>query len=181
MFTPLHRLYDRVERVGRRVCGVVAILGLPVALTLAWASHNAATAEAERYAATVHRTAAITLEDAPDMMPTLSRAEPTVAATWTAIDQVVHRGRVEVPRGTEAGTRVTIWTDDGGEVSSAPRSQTQLVADAALVAVVVCLGVAAAAFAVVLLMRLAIGRLRSREWELAWEDFVRHHERPGAP
>lgn len=167
------RLSDRVERIGRRVCVMVVILGLPIAVTLAVASYHGATANTDRYEATVHRTPATTLEDAPAATPVTTTIQPRVAAEWTGTDQVVHRGPVEVPRGTEAGTEVTIWTDAAGQVSNAPQSSNQLVVNAVLLAVAVAVGVAGLAYAVHLLLRVALDWMRSREWEIAWEDFDR--------
>jgi hypothetical protein len=173
MATPPHRLSDRVERVGRRICVIVAVLGLPLAVALAWTSHHAATTSTDRYAATVHRTPATTLEDAPPELPVTTTVQPRVAAEWTGTDQAVHRGRVEVPRGTESGTEVTIWTNAAGEVSTTPPSPNQLVVDAVLLALAVTLGVIGAAYGAFLLLRVALDRMRSREWDLAWEDFAR--------
>jgi hypothetical protein len=152
---------------------MVVILGLPIALALAVASHHAAAANTDRYAATVHRTSATTLEDAPAAEPVTTTVHPRVAAEWTGTDQIVHRGPVEVPRGTEAGTEVTIWTDAAGAVSNPPQSPNQLVVDAVLLAVVLAMGVTGMAYVVHLLFRVALERMRSREWELAWEDFDR--------
>jgi hypothetical protein len=173
MATLPHRLSDRVERIGRRACVTVAILGLLIAVALAVASYHATDANTDRYSATVHRTSATTLEDAPAAMPVSTTVQPRVAAKWAGIDHVVHRGRVEVPRGTEAGTEVTIWTDAAGKVSNAPQSSNQLVADAVLLAIALAIGATGVAYAVHLLLRVALARMRSREWELAWEDFDR--------
>ncbi|HYJ68478.1 MAG TPA: hypothetical protein VEX15_12560 [Nocardioidaceae bacterium] len=177
MATPPRRLSDRLERAGRRVCVIVAILGVPVAVVFAWTTHNAAAANTDRYAATVHRTEATTLEDAPPAQPAPSSVQPRVEAEWTGADRVVHQGRVEVPRGTEAGTEVMIWTDGDGKVSTAPSSQDQLVFDAVLLAIGVALGATGAAYGAFVLLRLALERLRSREWDLAWEDFARQQRR----
>ncbi len=174
MATLPHRLSDRVEHIGRRVCVAVAILGLPIAVALALASYHATAADTDRYSATVHRTSAITLEDAPAALPvTTTTTQPRVAAKWTGFDHVAHRGPVEVPRGTEAGTEVTIWTDAAGKVSNPPQSSNQLVADAVLLAIAIAIGATGVAYVVHLLLRVALDRMRSREWEVAWEDFDR--------
>jgi hypothetical protein len=167
-----------LEQVGRRVCVIVAVLGLPLAVALAWASHQSAAADTDRYAVTVHRTPAITLEDAPPAMPAASTIQPRVAAEWTGLDQAVHRGRVAVPRGTEAGSEVTIWTNATGDATTAPPSQTQLVVNAVLLALAVTLATTGAAYGAFLLLRVALDRLRSREWDLAWEDFARQRPHP---
>jgi hypothetical protein len=173
MATLPHRPSDRVERVGRRVCVMIAVLGLPIAVVLAVASHHDSAANTGRYAATVHRTSATTLEDAPPMLPVTSSVQPRVAAEWTGTDQIIHRGPVEVPRGTDAGTEVTIWTDATGEVSNEPQSPNQLVADAILLGIALAMGAMGVAYGIHLLLRVALGWMRSREWELAWEDFDR--------
>jgi hypothetical protein len=173
MATLPHRLSDRVERIGRRLCVTVAILGLPIAVALSVASYHATAANTDRYAATVHSTSATTLEDAPAALPVTSTIQPRVAAKWTGIDRVVHRGPIGVSRGTEAGTEVTIWTDGAGEISKPPQSSNQMVVDAVLLAVAVAIGATGVAYVVHLLLRFALDRMRSREWELAWEDFDR--------
>jgi hypothetical protein len=157
------------------VCVTIAALSLPIAVVLAWAAHNAAAANTDRYAASVHRTSATTLEGAPPPVPVTTTTQPKVAAEWTGFDRIVHRGPIEVPRGTEAGTEITIWTDAAGKVSRPPQSSNQLLANAVFLAIAVTMGVTAAAYAAYLLLRVVLRRMRSREWDLAWEDFARQH------
>jgi hypothetical protein len=169
---PLRRTSDRVERAGRRACVALAWLGIPLAIAVAWFSHQAATVAVDHYAATVFDARATTLEDAPDRLPPGAREMPAVAARWVGADRVTHRGDVRVPVGSEAGYELPVWTSAStGELAEGPTSRRQLVVEAVLLAVKVMLATALIAFASFRLLRHGLNRWRYREWDRAWETF----------
>lgn len=170
--SPLRRRSDRIEKTGRRICVVVVVLGMPLAVTLAWAAHHAAADDAEHYAATLHRAEATTLAAAPSADSPYPAPPPTVAARWTGPDGSRHRGTVQVPEGTDAGRRVPIWTTSSGELAAAPPTSGRLIAEAIMLAVKLMLGVAVAAIGAFFLLRRLLDRHRYREWDREWAEFA---------
>jgi hypothetical protein len=175
--SPLRRASDQVEEVGRRTCLAAALLSIPVAIGIAIGSHDDAAGAAQRHASSVHTTEAVTLEDSsrPAMAPPI--AGTYVKAEWTAPDGDRHEDTVEVPPGTPAGERVSIWQTDTGELSEAPPARTQLVFDAIFLALGIILLTAAAAFVAFRLLRLGLDRWRLHEWDQEWEDFEARQRR----
>jgi hypothetical protein len=169
--SPLRRASDRVEEVGRRTCLAAALLSIPVAIGIAIGSHDDAAGAAQRHASSVHTTEAVTLEASsrPAMAPPI--AGTYVNAQWIAPDGDRREDTVEVPPGTPAGERVSIWQTDTGELSEAPPARTQLVFDAIFLALGIILLTAAAAFVAFRLLRLGLDRWRLHEWDREWEDF----------
>jgi hypothetical protein len=173
----LCRTSDRFENAGRRICVALAMLGVPIAVAIAWNSHAAAAEDARNYAATLHRAEATTLEAAPEASPVRQGPPSIVEARWTGPDRAVHGGAVRVPPGSAAGYELMIWTTATGEQAAAPPSGRQLVIEAVLLAAKVMLGIAGVAAGAQLLLRLGVERWRSREWDLAWEAFAARDDR----
>lgn len=169
--SPLRRTCDRVEEVGRNICLVVALLGIPLAIAIAIGSHAGAAEEAQQIAMSAHSGEAITLEDAGESVAAPPIAGTYVTAKWTAPNGTTHKGTLEVPAGTAEGERIPIWLTDRGELTDPPPARSQLFIDALFVALTVMFLVAGAAYVTFRLLRFGLDRWRLHEWERAWERF----------
>ncbi|MFF0428169.1 hypothetical protein ACFYUJ_27680 [Streptomyces sp. NPDC004520] len=126
------------------------------------------TARAE--AAHRHETTATTLARATGVATAARFGRPatSVDASWRAPDGTPRTGKVAVQPRTAEGTRVTIWVDDAGAVTHAPRSTAEgqfgAVADGTLVA-----GTLALTAAGVVGLRLRRTEAHTLdEWESEW-------------
>jgi hypothetical protein len=169
--SPLRRTSDRVEEIGRSICLVAALLGIPLAVAIAISSHARAAEEAQGIALSAHSAEAITLEDAavPGAAPPV--AGTYVTAKWSAPNGTTRKGTLEVPAGTEAGERVSVWLTDRGELTDPPPARSQLFIDALFLALAIMFLVAGAAYVTFRLLRFGLDRWRLHEWDRAWERF----------
>lgn len=91
------------------------------------------------------------LREAPLRTGSGARCDRTALAQWRAPDGQLHTGPVCAPSGAAAGTKVTVWVNQAGDLADPPMRQREI-ADRTELAE----GLAAASFAVALA---GIGRL----------------------
>ncbi|MGW6390988.1 Rv1733c family protein [Streptomyces sp. NPDC055103] len=124
---PLGRPCDRLRfrwHVGLALAVLISLICGGIVGARMW-SDAGRTARDE--AAHRHETTATTLARATSA-PTAARfGTPTtlVAASWSAPDGTPRTGKIAVQSRTAEGTAVTIWVDDAGAVTRAPRSTAE--------------------------------------------------------
>lgn len=169
--SPLRRMSDRVEEVGRNTFIVLALLGIPLAVAIAISSHAEAAGEAQRVAMSSHSAEAVTLEDAAMPVAAPPIAGTYVTAQWTAPDGTTRKGTLEVPAGTPAGDHVSVWLTDTGKLTDPPPKRSQLFVDAVFVALAIMLLAGGAAYVSFRVLRFGLDRWRLHEWDRDWERF----------
>lgn len=171
---PLRRATDRVEAALAVALIVVFVAVAPLLSLAAWhwaadAGHRAAAAQQ----ATSHQVSAVTLKSAP---PPVFGAEPaslvaTVPARWVAPGGAVHTGTVAVAGGMRAGSKVTVWLNKAGQLTSPPLQPAQVNAQAAQAAAGAPFGLVLLLGGIWLVIRRALNRRRLAAWEAGWAAF----------
>ena len=171
---PLVRAVDRAERTAVLVCAVLALLLVPVALTIGSLVYRDLADTAARDAATHHETVAVLTVDVPaaGARGHVVGAVPEVAATWRLGDGTTHTGTVPARRGMTAGEAVRVWVDETGTPTSPPLSTSDAVSRAVALAAVGWLGAAGLLWLACHGVRAAFGRRRMREWADEWARFA---------
>lgn len=124
---PLRRPCDRTRtrwHVGLALAVLIALICGVIAGARMW-SDAARTARDE--AAHRHETTATTLARATSAATSARDGTPPVLvdASWRAPDGTQRTGKVAVQPRTAEGTTLTIWVDDAGAVTRAPRSTAE--------------------------------------------------------
>jgi hypothetical protein len=163
----LRRGSDRAETAVLGVLLAAFLAGAPfVAHTAGSWTYAACTREAQVQQASLHQVPATLLQAAQPWNMTAYGSE--AQARWRAPDGQVRTGQVMVPSGAAAGSTVTIWTDQTGQLTGPPMLHSQVtgrmylseaLAVAALAAVLVTVGAAA---------RWALDRRRLGAWDAEW-------------
>lgn len=165
---PLRRATDRIETVVLALLVIAFLAGAPFAAlaTGAWI-HGMAQQEEIAQQASRHEVKAVVLT-----VTSQPAGQDEVAleakARWRAPDGREVTGQVPVPPDTTAGQTVQVWTDEAGDVTTAPLVSSQVADQAALGEV---LGVIAVAGMLVLLGELAFWALNKRrmaDWDADW-------------
>ena len=89
-------------------------------------------------------------------------------ARWTA-DGVQRTGKVSVPRGSQAGSTVTVWVDPSGALRSEPLTKSQASGRVFGAAFGASLSLAASLAVLVLVARLLLYRRKMKSWESGWQ------------
>jgi hypothetical protein len=128
------------------------------------------------------RTDAILEENAPRLDSVSSVrgpvTKPKIRALWQAPDGTAHEGLIEVSFGSAAGTRIPVWTERDGSLTSAPQTLLDVRSQAIVVATVVMLGWVLIMAAVLAVVRKVLDHFRLVAWDLEWETFERKWRRP---
>jgi len=120
-----------------------------------------------------HQVSAVLLENPATPAATgddgLPVGRPVARATWTAPDGSTHSGSIDVDPAERAGQRITLWVDDRGLPSlpppgASPRLDAALAAIAAVLCLILALGVTRWAVGLVL------ERRRLRSWQREWSE-----------
>jgi hypothetical protein len=163
---PLWRRSDRIEIV--MLVGLFAafLLGAPI---LAWWTAGLSY-RSDQQAIAWERNNLHEVDATLDRMPEGRQATPyTAQASWKAPNGAPRSGTVPVASGELPGDIVKIWVNNEGDVRSKPGSRNP-VGKAALIAVVVVAGVAAATNGFRRLGVAVLDRQRARAWQRAWSD-----------
>ncbi|MFB9907631.1 Rv1733c family protein [Allokutzneria oryzae] len=166
---PMRRFSDRVESAVL-VLVVICMLGaVPLALLAGTVTHDRLRAAASE----LRSTTAVLEQDAPvpvvssELVTTTSQAR--ALGTWITADGSPRSGEVFTRSGATAGSSVVVWLDPEGTPVRPPLDASELV----LMAVLVTLGVLAAAEAAAGLfyvtVRAVLDRGRLASWEDEWE------------
>jgi hypothetical protein len=163
---PLWRRSDRIEIV--MLVGLFAafLLGAPI---LAWWTAGLSY-RSDQQAIAWERNNLHEVDAVLDRTPESQRATPyTAQASWKAPNGTPRSGPIAAASGEQPGDIVKIWVNNEGDVRSKPGGRNP-VGKAALVAVVVVAGVAAATNGFRRLGVALLDRHRARAWQRAWSD-----------
>jgi hypothetical protein len=169
---PLRRASDRAEawiRIG--LLAVFVIAGPIAAVAAGGGLHQPGAARTSTGAAQVHPVRAVLLQPAGSAtglsMPN-AHVPVWVRATWTSPGAAARTGEVLAPRGSPAGTVVTVWLTGSGRVTAPPPEPGQLGNETVLPVITALVAVAVVLLAVLRLIRLFLNWRRLAAWEAAW-------------
>ena len=171
---PLRRGSDRVEAWLTVLLLVTLIIGAP--WVCVWSARSTyATARQAQAWDKAHRFPVVATLTGTPFAPTV--ADGPVAGThpmaaqarWTAADGTVRTGLIGVMEADRVGGTRTIWIDERGEPTDAPRKRYPGVA-AAEVAVAALACVLAVLAAIRAVVRRLLDRHRMRSWDAEWID-----------
>jgi hypothetical protein len=163
--SPLVRISDRVEAMAVALAVTVALMAAPAAGAVGTAVHDArsrvyAEAAQQRYRAT----AIVTSTGQTARAPQYAIITTTVHAHWHA-KGVEHTGTFRWDRAVATGNLIEIWVDTQGRRVNPPPGPWRAAFDAVFTAVMIWLGVVAAAAALVAVVRWWLDRLHDAAWE----------------
>ncbi|GGX86815.1 Rv1733c family protein [Streptomyces minutiscleroticus] len=90
---------------------------------------------------------------------------------WTGADGAVRTGRAKVPADAAAGTRVTVWADSRGELTSRPPSRAEARFQGTMTATLAAAGAGGTVLAAARLARARLDRRRMDAWAREWDRF----------
>jgi hypothetical protein len=164
---PLRRGSDRAE---------TAVLGVLLAAFLAsapFAAHAAgnwtyarSAREAQTQQAALRQVPATLLQAATPWATSGGGAE--VQARWKAPDGQVRTGQVSVGSTAPAGSTVTVWVDQSGQVADSPLQHYQVTGRAVIAQVLAVSALAIALIIIGLAARWALDRRRLAAWDAEW-------------
>jgi hypothetical protein len=168
---PLRRRCDRVEAVVLGALLAAFGAGAPFAAHAAGnAAYHLAARAAQAQRAVLHQVPA-TLLQAASSSPVYVDAggiAPVVDARWRAPDGQLRTGKLLVSPGAAAGSTVLVWTDQAGQLTGPPLSQTELVSRAQLAAAGAVGGLAVALLVAGWVIRGFTDRRRLAGWDAEW-------------
>jgi hypothetical protein len=168
----LMRPADWAEAAVRLAAIVVALLLVPVALSVGSETYAGQLRAGAEQARSRHHTEARLTQDAPPISAGV-RGEAVsglsyVPASWTLADGTGRTGKVLATNGTRAGEPVSVWLDGAGDPTTEPITHEQ----AALAGVAVAMGLwitsAAGICVLFLLVRTLLNRRRETSWQREW-------------
>jgi hypothetical protein len=169
---PLARGVDRAEGTVVILFVLVALVLLPVMLTLGSLTYADLAEQSEQQSRSRHETVAVLTEDAPTVTTGtyggVVGAKSKVAARWQLPDGTTRTGDVDADDGSKAGAEVSVWLDESGKPVSAPISTVDSVGAGVLVAVFGWLTTVALLALVCWGMHRALDRRRYRNWDSEW-------------
>jgi hypothetical protein len=168
---PLRRRTDRAETVVFGVLLVVFGVAAPFAAHTAgsW-TYAVSERQAQTQEATLHRVKATLLEKADPWNGYANSpgAAPEVSAWWRAPDGQLRTGKLFVPNGGAAGSTVTVWTTQAGQLTDPPLQRIQVVNRTQVTEALAVLGLAVVLFAFGWLARRVLNRRRMAAWDADW-------------
>ncbi|MFE1441091.1 hypothetical protein [Streptomyces sp. NPDC058739] len=181
---PLRRPCDRTRarwRAGLVLAVVAAVVCGVFAAQALWQGGERSAREDARHR---HETAAVTLSRATDPLTGYAGPRPAMAdASWRAPDGSPRTGRVDVPPRTPRGDTVTIWVDDTGAVTRAPRAAAEGIVVAVGGGTLLAALLSCTAVGVVGARLRRVERHTIEEWEREWTrvEPLWTHRRPTEP
>lgn len=160
---PLVRRSDRIEAAVFMLAVLIVVITTPVAGAIGTSVHDA---HARLYAEEAHhrhQVIATAIEDGA-VVPHPNTVLFTVRAKWSAAGHD-HSGIVAWADQARAGEQRDIWVNDQGEQVGPPSPLSRAVDDAVAIAVLVWVGVAAAAAGSVYVVRRWLDRRRYLQWD----------------
>jgi hypothetical protein len=175
--SPLRRRVDRIEAA---VLCVLAVLFLIIAPLLAtWAARvgDAAGLREMRADASLRRVHATLLENASAGQPVPAGwAVPDgsgslVRAKWDSPSGRARTGVLDVPAGTRASQRVTVWVTKSGKLAEPPVNRADVQERVVLTVLGTEFGFVALLLVAAAVVRAAANRRRMADWGRAWAAF----------
>jgi hypothetical protein len=94
----------------------------------------------------------------------------TATVRWTTSDGSSRTGRTLVDTGLKAGSRVTVWQDGQGRLTSAPLSSTEAAIESGCLGAAAAAGLAGLVFGAGAVARWRLDRRRVEEWGREWDQ-----------
>jgi hypothetical protein len=162
---PLRRRSDRAETAILGMLLVAFLAGAPFAAHAAgsWTYATSAREEQAQQLA-VHQVPATLLQAAQPWGPYGAEAN----ARWRAPDGHVMTGQVFVATGAVAGSTVTVWVNQAGQLTNSPLNASEVANRADLSEALVVAGLAIALIVTGGLVHLALDRRRLAAWSADW-------------
>jgi hypothetical protein len=167
---PLRRTSDRVEAFIFGGLIVVAAVGAPVGASVAgdWA-HGQAARAAEVQRQTRHQVQAVLTEPPHASAGGFSMNSTAPAqALWIAPNGVWRKGPITVPADSAKGTAITVWTDQAGDVTSAPLTPAQVADQGTFATLATVALVLVGCLLTALATRVLVNRHRMAAWTAGW-------------
>ena len=164
---PLARTSDRVESAVFVIAVLVALLGVPVAAAIGsevYAGQSVASTEQ----LSIRRQVTATLLEDTGPGAANDVTSPAVRASWQAPDGTPRQGGVPAAHDLVTGSRIPIWVDDGGRLTTPPLTSEGAVITAIGSAVLLWSGLVGV-LCVAHLSTVHLHRRRNvRRWETEW-------------
>ncbi|WP_439378348.1 Rv1733c family protein [Amycolatopsis lexingtonensis] len=178
---PLARTGDRFESLLLLLVIAGAFLAVPFAAAFGSDTYAAQTVRAEQERATRHPATAVSLASAPSQPYSTDGAgapadQTTVQAAWFDARGARHTGDVLADAGSPAGTRVSVWLDQHGELTTEPLSPATSAADGVFAAILLWVAITGSLAGLYGAGRFVVSRLHSAAWDRAWAE-ARHDSR----
>ncbi|WP_410588835.1 hypothetical protein [Amycolatopsis sp. lyj-23] len=178
---PLARVGDRVEALLLLLAIAGAILAIPFAAAVGSETYAAQTARASQERTTRHPATAVSLAAASGQSYGTDGAgapvdQTTVPAAWFDARGTRHTGDVLTDAGSPAGTRVPVWLDQHGELTTEPLTASTSAADGVFAAILLWAAVTGGLVGLYAAVRFVLSRLHAAAWDRAWAQ-ARHDSR----
>lgn len=167
---PLVRTTDRVEALVAALAVLVAMLAIPVAAAIGTAVHDSRSHLYTEQNET-RRPVAATVSEVPAYRPFTRTGTVTVPVEWWD-SGLRHTGAAQTQSSVAAGDPVEVWVGPDGTQVLAPAPVSRAAVEGVAAAVGIWLGVAAAAAAVCVTVRLMCARIRSTAWQHDLDSLV---------
>ena len=149
---------------------VVSLLSAPIAAAVGTAVHDSSRHHYAEQAHTRH-TVAATVTDVPASQQALRISTITVTARWSAAG-AEHNGAVKTKPATKTGDPIEIWVDNDGAQVPAPTPTTRAAVEAVTGALLIWVGVGAAAATMFAVTRAVCDRIRFTGWQHDFDSLV---------
>ena len=164
---PLKRRSDRLEFTGRLLLTLLLLASIPLSVAIGQASATSMSSRAAAEAAERHTVTGTVTTDAPPRSDAENPA-PVKATVAYRVQDVPRQSLTLVPPGTKAGTRLTLWVDRRGALTSPPLDPTTVTAQATGIGLGTFCGLITVATAAYLTFRALLDRARLRRWAADW-------------
>jgi hypothetical protein len=168
---PLRRPVDRITGTITALLLAVAFMAVPAIVPFSALLHDGLTQHAARTAAINHPVTAVLTTDAVSNLATNGGGQNDqgeAVVQWTSVSGP-HTATINVPSGSLHGQTVTVWTDQSGELTTAPADPTSISVTTgflSLVALLVALGGCAG---LIMAVQRTAQRYAQRAWAREWE------------
>jgi len=164
---PLRRRSDVLEAWVRLTACVLALVG---GLLAGLVTQGAVERDLDRQRVERQAVTAVLVEDAKGKLSAGAADDDRVWATarWTTPDGSTRTGQTKVRPDTPAGTRVTVWTDQHGVLTSKPVTHEQARLQADLVGVLAAVTASGLVAAGAHVTRACLDRRRMEQWAADW-------------
>jgi hypothetical protein len=178
---PVARPWDRIE--GAMLIAVLLgmVLAFPLAVVLGSQAHTGQLALSAQQRVERHPATATLMADAPPAVVTgegqpVDSSAQDVPARWT-VNGAERIGTISGRPGDRAGSPVSIWLTNSGDLAPPPISTSDAVVNGVLTGVFVWLAAAILLSALYWIARWYLDRQRAGQWEREWVLISRHWTR----
>lgn len=167
----LLRLSDRIESIAVVICGILAVIAVPLVASIGTSVHDHVAAERAQHAASVQQAMATVVGE-----PEASAAYPlhrpwSVPVSWYVAGSA-HRGTVTSDVKSKVGEQLSIWVDREGTLTTPPAPLGSATANAVGVAVALWLALIGACAGVLQLVRWRLDAGRFARWDRELESLA---------